>query len=201
MIFKNYIKHFITITKHRHLVMKLCFKCGLYKRGLLHDLSKYSFTEFFSSGKYYQGYRSPIDAEKEVKGYSLAWQHHKGYNPHHWEYWIDNIGTKHNDPIKIPYEYVIEMICDWVAAGIIYNKKKVDYDKPYKEPLEYYMKHKYERIFDKETQNFIEFLLTKINNHGINRFCKLIRSKHLKDIYLDGSFTIKEKINERNKNI
>ena len=35
------IKHFITITKHRHLVMKLCFKMGLYKQGLLHDLSKY----------------------------------------------------------------------------------------------------------------------------------------------------------------
>ena len=37
----KYIKHFITITRHKYYVMKFCFKCGLYKRGLLHDLSKY----------------------------------------------------------------------------------------------------------------------------------------------------------------
>ena len=58
------------------------------------DLSKYGITEFCSSAKYFQGNRSPIDAEKEETGYSLAWQHHKGHNPHHWEYWIDNIDRK-----------------------------------------------------------------------------------------------------------
>lgn len=38
--------HFKTITSHKLLVMKYCFKVGLYKQGLLHDLSKYSPTEF-----------------------------------------------------------------------------------------------------------------------------------------------------------
>lgn len=80
---KKYIKHFITITKHMYYVRKFCFKCGFYKRGLLHDLSKYSPIEFFSSARYFQGTSSPIDAEKKAKGYSLAWQHHKGHNPHH----------------------------------------------------------------------------------------------------------------------
>ena len=42
----NAIKHFKTITNHKMLVMKYCFKVGLYKQGLLHDLSKYSFVEF-----------------------------------------------------------------------------------------------------------------------------------------------------------
>ena len=42
------LKHFITITKHRHKVMRYCFKVGLYKQGLIHDLSKYSFVEFFN---------------------------------------------------------------------------------------------------------------------------------------------------------
>ena len=93
----KYIKHFITITKHKFYVMKFCFKCGLYKHGLLHDLSKYGKTEFFSSAKYFQGTSSPIDAEKNEKGYSLAWQHHKGHNPHHWEYWIDNFVRKYMD--------------------------------------------------------------------------------------------------------
>ena len=70
---KRFWGHFLTINKHRLEVMRLCFKCGLIKQGLMHDLSKYSFIEFFSGVKYYQGYRSPIDAEKEDKGYSLGW--------------------------------------------------------------------------------------------------------------------------------
>ena len=64
---KKYIKHFITITKHKYYVMKFCFKCGIYKRGIMHDLSKYGITEFFSSAKYFQGNSSPIDAEKKKK--------------------------------------------------------------------------------------------------------------------------------------
>lgn len=168
----KYIKHFITITRHKYYVMKFCFKCGLYKRGLLHDLSKYSLTEFFSSGRYFQGTSSPIDAEKREKGYSLAWQHHKGHNPHHWEYWIDNIGTYKNTPCKIPIEYVIEMICDWLGAGIVYSKQKPNYNQPYIEPLEYYNKCKNERIFHEETQELIEFYLNIIANKGINYFCK-----------------------------
>ena len=172
----KYIKHFITITKHRYYVKKFCFKCGFYKRGLLHDLSKYSFTEFFSSARYFQGTSSPIDAEKREKGYSLAWQHHKGHNPHHWEYWIDNIGTYKNTPIKIPYEYVIEMICDWLGAGIVYSKQKVDFDKPYSEPIEYYNKCKSERIFHPETQALIEFYLDNIRVFSINNFCKRVKN-------------------------
>nr|DAU67713.1 MAG TPA: hypothetical protein [Caudoviricetes sp.] len=175
----KYIKHFITITKHKFYVMKFCFKCGLYKRGLLHDLSKYGKTEFFSSAKYFQGTSSPIDAEKNEKGYSLAWQHHKGHNPHHWEYWIDNLGTYKNTPCKIPYEYVVEMICDWLAAGIVYSNQKPDYKKGYKEPLDYYNKCKNERIFNKETQELIEYFLDVINDYGINNFCKQSRNKSI----------------------
>lgn len=172
---KKYIKHFITITKHIYYVRKFCFKCGYYKRGLLHDLSKYSPVEFFSSARYFQGNSSPIDAEKKAKGYSLAWQHHKGHNPHHWEYWIDNIGTYKNTPIKIPHEYVIEMICDWLGAGIVYSKQKVDFNVPYKEPLEYYKKCRDERIFNKETQDLIETYLVIIANFGINYFCQYVK--------------------------
>ncbi len=171
----KYIKHFITITKHIHYVRKFCFKCGFYKRGLLHDLSKYSIVEFFSSARYFQGTSSPIDAEKKDKGYSLAWQHHKGHNPHHWEYWIDNLGTYKNTPIKIPYEYVIEMICDWLGAGIVYSKKKVYFNVPYKEPLNYYKKCISERIFNEETKGLIETYLGMIAANGINAFCEYVK--------------------------
>ena len=44
--------HLSTITKHRTLVMIHCFKVGLYWRGLTHDLSKYSPTEFLVGVRY-----------------------------------------------------------------------------------------------------------------------------------------------------
>ena len=47
--------HFDTITRHKLLVMKYCFACGLYRQGLAHDLSKYSPTEFIPGCIYYQG--------------------------------------------------------------------------------------------------------------------------------------------------
>ena len=189
----KYIKHFITITRHKYYVMKFCFKCGLYKRGLLHDLSKYSLTEFFSSAKYFQGTSSPIDAEKREKGYSLAWQHHKGHNPHHWEYWIDNVGTYKNTPCKIPIEYVIEMICDWLGAGIVYSKQKPNYNQPYVEPLEYYNKCKNERIFHEETQELIEFYLNMIANKGINYFCKNWTKNYKTYELVNGRFNLESK--------
>ena len=66
-------KHFCTITHHKWLVMKGCFKVGLYRQGLFHDMSKYSPAEFLVGCKYFQGNKSPNNAEREAKGYSSAW--------------------------------------------------------------------------------------------------------------------------------
>ena len=60
--------HFLTITQHKLLVMQNCFRVGLFKQGLLHDLSKYSPAEFLTGVHYYQGDRSPNAAEREEKG-------------------------------------------------------------------------------------------------------------------------------------
>lgn len=106
--------HFKTITKHKILVGKLCFKVHLYKQGLLHDLSKYTPTEFITGIKYYKGTYSPNSAERNEIGYSTAWLHHKGRNKHHWEYWVD-FTRKGQVPAKMPYNYVLEMFCDRVA--------------------------------------------------------------------------------------
>lgn len=57
--------HLKTITHHRHLVMRGCFRMGLIWQGLTHDLSKYSPTEFFAGVRYFQGSRSPNTAERE----------------------------------------------------------------------------------------------------------------------------------------
>ena len=110
MKLRNFFGHLSTITHHRHLVMRHCFKAGIFWQGCLHDLSKYSPKEFFAGVRYFQGNRSPNEGERAAKGYSLAWIHHKGRNPHHFEYWMDyNPGTHIMAPVKMPLRYVIEM--------------------------------------------------------------------------------------------
>ena len=125
------IKHFITITKHRNEVIRLCFKAGIGFQGLFHDLSKYSPTEFIPGAKYYMGDQSPNNGERIDKGYSLAWMHHKGRNKHHFEFWYDyEMETKKLVPIDMPDRYIKEMFCDRVAASKTYNKLNYTQESP-----------------------------------------------------------------------
>ena len=166
------IKHFITITKHRHLVMKLCFKMGLYKQGLLHDLSKYSYTEFSNSAKYYVGTYSPTISERKEKGYSDIWMHHKGRNKHHYEYWFDfsNVEKKYV-PIKIPIQYVKEMICDRIAASKVYLKDK--YTKS--SALEYFNRTYDRHEMHPETSELLKSWLELVSEKGEDKAIKIIK--------------------------
>ena len=115
--------HLKTVNKHRALVRELCFKAGLPLQGLTHDLSKYAPVEFLVGARYFQGTRSPNTAEREALGFSKAWLHHKGRNKHHFEYWID--ATKDSKGqflgIPMPKRYVVEMLCDRIAACKVYQ--------------------------------------------------------------------------------
>lgn len=158
--------HFKLITKHKWIVFKLCTKVGLPWRGLMHDLSKYSPTEFIESAKYYVGYKSPIQVARENREISLAWLHHKGRNKHHEEYWYD-----FNAPVKapvIPYQYTIEMLCDNLAAGMVYKGK--DFKPEY--PLIYWQTKKNKELFHPKMINFFEDVLTEISQKGIDAVLK-----------------------------
>ena len=156
-------QHFKTITKHRWLVMLGCFRVGLYRQGLTHDLSKYSPTEFWTGARYYQGNRSPNAAEREDKGYSEAWMHHKGRNRHHFEYWIDvDPVEKIYKPVKMPLRFLAEMFCDRVAASKIYRAEKYrDSD-----PLDYFLSRKPTRSIHPETSDMLEKLLRMLAEQG-----------------------------------
>lgn len=158
------LAHFKTITHHRHLVMKGCFKVGLYKQGLLHDLSKYNPIEFLVGAKYYQGYMSPNNAERMETGVSMAWLHHKGRNKHHFEYWIDYAvdGDHGMTGMKMPVNYVVEMYCDRVAACKNYQKEKYTDQSA----LEYYEKGRHKYIIHQETDALIHSLLVYLSEHG-----------------------------------
>ena len=127
MLIKNIFGHLKTILTHKFWVFYYSCKLGIPWRGLVHDLSKFSPIEFWESVKYYQGgKRSPINACKEDKGYSLAWQHHKGRNPHHYEYWIDKV-DEGGVAINMPAQYKLELLADYLAAGKVYMGKSFTY--------------------------------------------------------------------------
>lgn len=164
MKMKKAWNHFKTITEHKLLVMKYCFQVGLYKQGLLHDLSKYSPEEFWTGVYYYQGSRSPNAAEREAHGFSKAWLHHKGRNKHHFEYWID-FGIKKEDGLvghKMPLNYVIEMVMDRIAASRIYKGR--DYTD--RSALEYYGREKNFIVIHPKTRKLLEKLLYMLAEKG-----------------------------------
>jgi len=173
------LEHLQTINHHKVQVMKNCFKVGLYRQGLLHDLSKYTPTEFMVGCRYYQGTRSPNNAEREAKGYSAAWLHHKGRNKHHFEYWIDYSTDKSKGLLgmKMPVNYVVEMFCDRVAASKIYYKD--DYTD--RSSLDYYNKGCHRYVIHPECNALLFKLLTMLAEKGEDYTFKYIRHKVLKN--------------------
>lgn len=171
--------HFCTIGHHRHLVMRGCFKVGLYRQGLLHDLSKYSPTEFLVGCKYYQGNRSPNNAEREERGYSSAWLHHKGRNKHHLEYWIDYGLTEERGMtgMKMPEKYVVEMFIDRMSASKNYQKEKYTDASP----LEYYEHGREHYMLHEETRELLERLLHMLAERGEEDTYDYIRREVLKN--------------------
>ena len=159
----KFFLHLHTIDHHRFVVMKNCFRCGLYAQGLKHDLSKYEPAEFWESVKYFQGTRSPYMYEKEHFGYASGWMHHKGRNRHHWEYWYDMRNGKWV-PLKMPFNYFVEMVCDRVAACRIYQKE--NYTKS--SALDYYLSRNDRFYMHPETAADLENVLRDISIRGEN---------------------------------
>ena len=170
-------KHFKTITNHKILVMKGCFRLGLYKQGILHDLSKYGPTEFLVGCRYYQGTRSPNNAEREIKGYSSAWLHHKGRNKHHYEYWMDygEEGEKGIQGMRMPNNYIVEMIVDRIAASKNYQGANYTDAAPY----EYYARGKGHYIMHPEVEEILERILLMLAKEGEEKTFAYIKKEIL----------------------
>lgn len=167
--------HFKTITYHKLLVAEGCFRAGLYRQGILHDLSKYSPSEFIVGARYYQGTRSPNNAEREERGYSAAWMHHKGRNKHHFEYWTDysNVPEERGQvvPVPMPDRYVAEMIMDRIAASKVYKGKEYTDASP----LEYYFQGRARKLIHPKTAETLERMLRLLAEEGEDKTFARIR--------------------------
>ena len=171
--------HFRTITYHKYLVAKGCFRVGLFWLGLRHDLSKYSPTEFLAGIKYYQGTRSPNNAEREEKGYSAAWLHHKGRNRHHYEYWTDysiEAGAGIIAPVPMPDRYIAEMIMDRIAASKVYESRNYTDASP----LQYYYKGTDRAPLHRDTREKLERMLKMLAEEGEEKTFDCIRRELVK---------------------
>ena len=174
MIIRNFFGHLNTVNKHRFLVFKYSIKAGIPFRGLIHDLSKYSPTEFFEGVEYYNGNKSPISICKNKNGYSAAWLHHKGRNKHHFEYWYD-----FNCPVKtaiMPYKYVVELICDNIAASKTYLKDNWTL----RSQLDYFTKRKDLEYINPKIKEMIMKIYTDMIEVGIDG---ILNKKYLKKMY------------------
>ena len=164
--------HFLTITKHRHEVVRLCFRAGIGFQGLFHDLSKYSPTEFIPGVRFYTGKESPNNGERRSCGYSLAWMHHKGRNKHHFEYWYDyDMVTKKIVPVDMPDRYIKAMCCDRIAASTVYNKENYTT----KSPLNYLQKSTAREKMTETTYRKLLYLLTMLAEKGEKETLKRMR--------------------------
>ena len=175
---EGFMNHLRTVVRHKELVMIGCFRVGLYRQGLLHDLSKFSPTEFLVGARYFQGNRSPNNAEREDIGYSSSWLHHKGRNRHHFEYWVDyNLRGKDGEsplvPVKMPGRFVVEMLMDRIAASKVYlGDAYTD-----KSPLGYFDGGRARKFMHPETAALLEKLLRMLAEKGEDYTFSYIRGK------------------------
>lgn len=185
--------HFKTITKHRHKVMRLCFRIGLYRQGLMHDLAKYSPTEFPKGCIYFQGDRSPNNKEREVTGISLSWLHHKGRSKHHFEYWLDYDETRPGcmRGMRMPRRYVAEMFCDRLAACQTYEKDKYTQESP----VNFFYRGMGRYFMHPETRKEIGYLLTYYAEHGEDETVRYIKHDYLKGAPVPDSYAERDAVN------
>lgn len=188
-MFSNVWKHFKKICVHKYWVGKTCFKFGLYWQGIVHDLSKFSPIEFCTSVKYYQGNRSPIEAEKEDKGYSLAWAHHHNKNKHHWQYWLDHDNDQNPTPMKIPYKYALEAVADWIGANKAYLGKKSNAEEifnHYKTRIRVSNRVS-EHLWHFQTRQLWDTIMVDLKLYGLNYVVKLVKNGTYKRLYSQSS--------------
>lgn len=165
--FFNYIK---SVFRHRKKIMKMCFKAGLFWRGIFHDLSKYSIRELFYGAKYYDPSKSVYEYERELNGSSKTFMKHISRNKHHPEYWRDVINGKAK-LLDMPTKYFIEMIFD----RIVQAKEMFGDSFTESSPYEYFVSHTQETAMPNILRQRTEKFLRLYEKLGEDKFLQNIK--------------------------
>ena len=120
-----------------------------------HDASKENPDEYQAYDAYFYGKNRSFQV---VEDFNYAWLTHIHKNPHHWQYWI----LHSDDPkegvkcLEMPYEYIIEMICDWWSFS--WNKGDLF------EIFKWYEERKDHIMLNKTTRNKLEAILQAMHD-------------------------------------
>ena len=123
---------------------------------LRHDKSKENPDEYKAYDDYFYGKNRSYGV---VMAFKQAWLEHIHRNPHHWQHWvlINDEPEEGEVILEMPYEYIIEMICDWWS----FSWEKGDLT----EIFSWYEKHsKYIKLAPK-TRKTVETILNKIREN------------------------------------
>lgn len=171
-------KHLVTITKHRHQVLRNAYHMHIFFFALHHDWSKLSPKEFWPSAKYYKGTCSPVYEQRLHEHlFSSICQHHTRRNPHHWEYWTDFF----NGYLLVktmPYKWACEYVCDMLSASKVYSGKAF---KP-TTTVEYFKKRSPHFYMSEATKEFVLFCLTTYATEGWKGLSKQVTKAKYKEI-------------------
>lgn len=137
-----YIKYFLKIIKHKMYVLSAVPSCRkMLLRLILHDMSKFLPSEFFSYARYW-GTEPKKRSVHVINAFECANRLHNKRNKHHWEHWVVDYKDKIANPMDVLS--VSEMLYDWRAAGLAY--KGVD------DSGEYYEKNSSKMILNDSTR-------------------------------------------------
>jgi hypothetical protein len=120
-----------------------------------HDHSKNNKDEYNAYDAYFYGGNKSYSVVQE---FNKAWLLHIHRNPHHWQHWV----LINDDPntgiilIEMPYNYIIEMICDWWSFGW-YNGNLNDI-------FTWYNEHKEHIQLHNDTRKTVESILAAIKS-------------------------------------
>lgn len=129
----------------------------------LHDLSKYMDDEYWAYDNNFYNTIFPAFVTDTQKSFDYAWLHHINYNEHHWQHWILIDDTGVAEPLKMPYAYVIEMVCDWWSfSWERYNSTNNPED--LLEVLTWYSSNKQNMQLHRDTRVQVQQLLSNIES-------------------------------------
>lgn len=144
-----------------------------------HDKSKWGKEEYKPYSDF-QEIRKRTDLSDEeydsYKGeFNKAWNHHQKGNKHHWQYWVLTKADGTNQVLDMPYENIIEMICDWWTFSWKDNNLNAIF--------EWYEKNKNQMILSSKTRSTVENILNKMKDKikeqessGMLKECEVLAS-------------------------
>lgn len=161
-----YLVYFRYVCRHKWFALAYCIKAKIPWQGIIHDLSKFRISEFFTYAQHFYGNKRNeyVTIAKTTGGYSAeddrddklfnkSWLLHIHRNAHHWEYWTITEDYFRIKALDMPFNLILEMVCDWRAAGRAQGRTQPN------ELIDWYEAHADRMVFSKKTRETVEWLI------------------------------------------